>query len=147
MKRLVVPYCQCLWEGTVPLSGTDFLFLRRRGIQSPFRRPMTRHRIEKASSRCFTCKFQDGHSSRSSERQRGLNPLEQCVAQRTIRASPPPHSAEPHPRGLPVDPSCEHRWSFSCCVQSPLRTYCRLYPGRTELTDSLVFSPQRRHSP
>src|SRR5215831_11504970 len=39
----------------------------------------------------------------SSERQRDFNPPEQRAAQRTLRASPPPQTARPGSRELPVD--------------------------------------------
>src|SRR5216684_6185045 len=33
--------------------------------------------------------------------------------------SPPPHTARPGSRELPVDPYRDHRWGFPCCVWSP----------------------------
>jgi hypothetical protein len=30
--------------------------------------------------------------------------------------SPPPHTARPSSRELPVDPYCDHRWGFPCCA-------------------------------
>ena len=37
-----------------------------------------------------------------------------------LRASPSSQTARPASRELPVDPPCDHRWDFSCCVWSPL---------------------------
>ena len=51
-------------------------------------------------------------------------------ASSVLRTSPPPHTARPVSRELPVDPNCDHRWGFPCCVWSPLRTCRRHYPGR-----------------
>src|SRR5712692_5749011 len=34
--------------------------------------------------------------------------------------SPPPHTAWPSSRELPVDPCRDHRWGFPCCVWSPM---------------------------
>ncbi len=33
-----------------------------------------------------------------------------------LRASPPPQAVRPVSRELPVDPHCDHRWGFPCCV-------------------------------
>src|SRR5215467_3369849 len=77
----------------------------------------------------------------SFERQRDFNPPEQRAAQRTVRTSPPPHTARPGSRELPVDPYRDHRWSFPCCLWSPMSACRRHYPGRTEGTDSLVVAP------
>jgi hypothetical protein len=43
----------------------------------------------------------------SSERWRDFNPPEQCAAQRTLLASPPPQTARPGSRELPVDSNCK----------------------------------------
>ena len=40
------------------------------------------------------------------------------------------HTARPVSRELPVDPYCDHRWGYPCCVWSPMRTCRRHYPGR-----------------
>ena len=64
-------------------------------------------------------------------RRRDFNPPEQCAARRTLRASPPPQTARPVSRELPVDPHCDHRWGFPCCVWSPVHTCPRHYPGRS----------------
>jgi len=37
-----------------------------------------------------------------------------------LRASPPPHTARPDPRGLPVLLSRGDRWGFPCCGRFPL---------------------------
>ena len=37
-------------------------------------------------------------------------------ASSVLRASPPPHTAWPGSRELPVDPDCDHRWGFPCCA-------------------------------
>src|ERR1039457_4340103 len=47
-----------------------------------------------------------------------------------LRTSPPPHTARPVSRELPVDPYCDHRWGFPCCVWSPVPTCHRHYPGK-----------------
>jgi hypothetical protein len=41
-------------------------------------------------------------------------------------------------RELPVDPYCDHRWDFSCCLWSPLLACRRQYPGRSDGIYSLV---------
>ena len=65
-------------------------------------------------------------------------------ASSVIRASPPPHTARPVSRELPVDPYCDHRWDFPCCAWSPLPTCRRHYPGRSDRICSLVrFHPLR----
>jgi hypothetical protein len=83
----------------------------------------------------------------SSERQRDFNPPEQRAAKHALRASPPPHTARPGSRELPVDRDCDHRWGFPCCVWSPLRACRRHYPGRYSEVDSLVFLHPHRPSP
>jgi hypothetical protein len=35
---------------------------------------------------------------------------------KVLRASPPPHTARPGSRELPVDPYGDHRWGFPCCA-------------------------------
>jgi len=52
-------------------------------------------------------------------------------ASSVLRASPPPHTARPVSHELPVDPDCDHRWGFPCCVWSPVPACHRHYPGRT----------------
>src|ERR1022692_4006911 len=52
-------------------------------------------------------------------------------ASSVLRASPPSQSARPVSRELPVDPYCDHRWDFPCCVWSPLPACRRQYPGRS----------------
>src|SRR5450756_1365062 len=42
--------------------------------------------------------------------------------------SPPPQTARPGSRELPVDPDCDHRWGFPCCVWSPVSACRRHYP-------------------
>jgi hypothetical protein len=59
-------------------------------------------------------------------------------ASSVLRTSPPPHTARPVSRELPVDPYRNHRWGFPCCVWSPLRTCHRHYPGRFHRACSLV---------
>jgi len=53
-------------------------------------------------------------------------------ASSVLRASPPSQSARPFSHELPVDPSCDHRWDFPCCVWSPLPACRRHYPGRSD---------------
>jgi hypothetical protein len=55
--------------------------------------------------------------------------------------SPSPHTARPGSRELPVDPDCDHRWGFPCCLWSPMSTCRRHYPGRSDGTDSLSTAP------
>jgi len=62
-------------------------------------------------------------------------------ASSVLRTSPPPHTARPGSRELPVDPHCDHRWGFPCCVWSPVSACRRHYPGRTDGTDSLFAAP------
>ena len=65
-------------------------------------------------------------------------------ASQVLRTSPPPHTARPVSRELPVDPYCDHRWGFPCCVWSPMPTCHRHYPGRLNGAYSLVsLHPQR----
>jgi hypothetical protein len=61
--------------------------------------------------------------------------------------SPPPHTARPVSRELPVDPYCDHRWGFPCCVWSPMPTCHRHYPGRLNGACSLVSLHPQRPSP
>src|SRR5579864_8623574 len=82
----------------------------------------------------------------SFERQRDFNPPEQRAAQRTLRTSPPPHTARSISHELPVDPDGDHRWGFPCCVWSPLPTCRRHYPGRSDGAYSLVCLHRHRPS-
>jgi len=59
-------------------------------------------------------------------------------ASSVLRTSPPPHTARPVSRELPVDPYRDHRWGFPCCVWSPMPTCRRHYPGRFHGACSLV---------
>jgi hypothetical protein len=59
-------------------------------------------------------------------------------ASSVLRTSPPPHTARPVSRELPVDLYRDHRWGFPCCVWSPLPTCHRHYPGRSNEACSLV---------
>src|SRR5580700_10033717 len=59
-------------------------------------------------------------------------------ASSVLRTSPPPHTAQPVSRELPVDPYRDHRWGFPCCVWSPMPTCRRHYPGRFNGACSLV---------
>jgi hypothetical protein len=68
-------------------------------------------------------------------------------ASSVLRTSPPPHTARPVSRELPVDPYRDHRWGFPCCVWSPMRTCRRHYPGRFNGAYSLVALHCRRLSP
>jgi hypothetical protein len=61
-------------------------------------------------------------------------------ASSVVRASPPPHTARPVSRELPVDPYRNHRWGFPCCVWSPMPTCHRHYPGKFNGACSLVIS-------
>jgi hypothetical protein len=61
--------------------------------------------------------------------------------------SPPPHTAQPVSRELPVDPYRDHRWGFPCCVWSPMPTCRRHYPGRFDGACSLVALHGLRPSP
>jgi hypothetical protein len=64
-----------------------------------------------------------------------------------LRTSPPPHTAWPGSRELPVDPDRDHRWGFPCCVWSPVSACCRHYPGRAERPNRSLLIPRRRPSP
>jgi hypothetical protein len=64
-----------------------------------------------------------------------------------LRTSPPPHTARPVSRELPVDRYRDHRWGFPCCVWSPMRTCHRHYPGRFHGACSLVYLHCQRPSP
>ena len=59
-------------------------------------------------------------------------------ASSVLPTSPPPHTARPGSRELPVDPDCNHRWGFPCCVWSPMPACHRHYPGRFDGACSLV---------
>src|ERR1035438_2095268 len=67
-------------------------------------------------------------------------------ASAVLRTSPPPHTARPVSRELPVDPDRDHRWGFPCCVWSPLHTCHRHYPGRSDEACPLVCLHRRRPS-
>ena len=68
-------------------------------------------------------------------------------ASSVLRTSPSPQTARPDSRELPVDPDCDHRWGFPCCVWSTRSACRRHYPGRFDGTDSLVPFHRRRPSP
>src|ERR1017187_5444797 len=68
-------------------------------------------------------------------------------ASSVLRTSPPPHTAQPVSRELPVDPDRDHRWGFPCCLWSPMRTCRRHYPGRFNGACSLVCLHCQRPSP
>ena len=68
-------------------------------------------------------------------------------ASSVVRASPPPHTARPISRELPVDRNHDHRWGFPCCLWSPMRTCHRHYPGRFNGACSLVYLHCQRPSP
>jgi hypothetical protein len=59
-------------------------------------------------------------------------------ASSVVRTSPPPHTARPDSRELPVDRYHDHRWGFPCCVWSPVPTCHRHYPGRSDEACPLV---------
>jgi len=63
-----------------------------------------------------------------------------------LRTSPPPHTARSISHELPVDPNCDHRWGFPCCVWSPLPACHRHYPGRADGACSLVRLHRQRPS-
>ena len=67
-------------------------------------------------------------------------------ASSVVRTSPPPHTAWPSSRELPVDPCRDHRWGFPCCVWSPMPTCHRHYPGRFDGACSLVYLHRQRPS-
>ena len=67
-------------------------------------------------------------------------------ASSVLRTSPPPHTARPVSRELPVDPDRDLRWGFPCCVWSPMRTCHRHYPGRFDEACPLVYLHRRRPS-
>ena len=67
-------------------------------------------------------------------------------ASSVLRASPPPHTAWPVSRELPVDRYHDHRWGFPCCVWSPMPTCHRHYPGRSDGACSLVDLHRQRPS-
>jgi hypothetical protein len=62
-------------------------------------------------------------------------------ASSVLRTSPSPHTARPGSRELPVDPYCDHRRGFPCCVCSTMSACRRHYPGRIDGTDSLITAP------
>ena len=58
-------------------------------------------------------------------------------ASSVLRTFPPPHTAQPDSRELPVDRVCHHRWGFPCCCWSSLPVRRRHYPaGPTVLVRS-----------
>src|ERR1035438_8665182 len=67
-------------------------------------------------------------------------------ASAVLRTSPPPHTARPVSRELPVDPDRDHRWGFPCCVWSPMHTCHRHYPGRSDEACPLAYLHRRRPS-
>ncbi len=64
-------------------------------------------------------------------------------ASSVLRASPPSQSARPFSHELPVDPYCDHRWDFPCCVWSPLPAVANTPAGRIEPCSLLHFHPHR----
>jgi len=62
-------------------------------------------------------------------------------ASQVLRTSPPPHTAWSISHELPVDPDCDHRWGFPCCLWSPTPGCHRHYPGRSDGTYSLGRFP------
>src|SRR5216683_698585 len=62
-------------------------------------------------------------------------------ASSVLRASPSPQTARPSSRELPVDPDCDLRWGFPCCLWSPMSACRRHYPGRSDGTASLSNAP------
>ncbi len=65
----------------------------------------------------------------SSGSRRDFNPPDQCAAWRTLRASPPPCTARPDPRGLSVG-ACHATTRASRVASIPLFHACRRhYPG------------------
>src|SRR5947208_8766100 len=68
-------------------------------------------------------------------------------ASSVLRASPPPHTARPVSRELPVDQYCDHRWGFPCCVWPPMPACRRHYPGRFNGACSLVYLHCQRPFP
>ena len=67
-------------------------------------------------------------------------------ASSVVRTSPPPHTARPVSRELPVDPERDHRGGFPGCVWSPMPTCHRHYPGRSEGAGPLVYLHRLRPS-
>jgi hypothetical protein len=67
-------------------------------------------------------------------------------ASAVLRTSPPPHTARPVSRELPVDLYRDHRWGFPCCVRSPMPACHRHYPGRFDEACSLVSLHRLRPS-
>src|SRR5262249_34364443 len=70
-----------------------------------------------------------------------------CPASSVLRTSPPPHTARPVSRELPVDRISDHRWGFPCCCWSTLPACRRHYPVRSDGAYSLVLFQQLRTSP
>ena len=68
-------------------------------------------------------------------------------ASSVLRTPPPPQTARPVSHELPVDPDCDHRWGFPCCLWSPMRTCRRHYPGRFNGACPLVCLHCQRPSP
>jgi hypothetical protein len=67
-------------------------------------------------------------------------------ASSVVRTSPPPQTARPVSRELPVDPYRDHRWGFPCCVWSPMPACHRHYPGRSDGACPLVSLHRLRPS-
>ena len=64
-----------------------------------------------------------------------------------LRTSPPPHTARPGSRELPVDLQLQITAGASRVSSDPRFHTCRRhYPGRTDETDSLALPHQRRPS-
>src|ERR1035438_4734614 len=58
-------------------------------------------------------------------------------ASSVLRASPLPHTARPVSRELPVDPYCNHRWGFPCCVW--LKEHPEAYPVKADFRIDAVL--------
>jgi len=68
-------------------------------------------------------------------------------ASSVLRASPLSQSARPVSRELPVDPYCDLRWDFPCCVWSTFACMPSPIPRQFDGICSLVRSHQLRPSP
>jgi hypothetical protein len=67
-------------------------------------------------------------------------------ASSVVRTSPPPHTARPGSRELPVDPAAITAGASRVASGSPRRTCHRHYPGRFDGACSLVSLHRRRPS-
>jgi hypothetical protein len=121
--------------------GYESLFDKRRSQPSPKRVPYAT--VEQVLA-LYREKYFDLNVRHFHEKLGSIELGDVVLAQKT---TPPPHTARPVSRELPVDPDRDLRWGFPCYLWSPMRTCRRHYPGRCNGACSLVGLHCQRPSP